>query len=469
MRIGPFHGELAQITENFTIEALAGGKVSDLVDQALAESHKKDSATSVLAMRFAVWFMIGLSLWRADSIPAVFARLISGLRDYMGEISLSAVTDSALSHMRRRLGVGPMRRLFEKLGELVVPPATFQGLRVWIMDGTRLTLQDTAENLRAFRRQVTGRGRAAFCRLKMVVLVDAAQHLIRGAVFGLWNWSEVHGARALIRYLKGGDLVILDRGLYSLRTFLGILESGAQFLCRAPSVVKLRAIRGTKAGKQFDAWIKCYVPLEPSDAAANQGRSKKRKRVWQRVRVIDYRLRGHGRVRLVTSLMDRERYTAADLAVLYHRRWEAEIAFDELKIHQNANAHGQLQTTLRSKTPRNVMQEAYALLVTYNLVRSTIKAAADRNDLDARRFSFLESLRCIQLMIPRMQAAKSEKLPGLYRTLLDDVAGALLDRFRRPRAYPRVVRIKMSDYKLKRPHHHQELTHFESMVREAVA
>lgn len=467
MRIGPFHGELARITENFTIEALAGGKVSDLVDQALAESHKKNSATSVLAMRFAVWFMIALALWRADSIPALLARLISGLRDYMGEISLSAVTDSALSHMRRRLGVGPMRRLFEKLGELVVPPATFQGLRVWILDGTKLTMQDTAENLRAFGRQVTGRGRTAFCRLKMVVLVDAAQHLIRSAVFGLWNWSEVHGARALIRFLKGGDLVIMDRGLYSLRTFLAILKNEAQFLCRVPSSVKLRAIRGTKAGKQFDAWIKCYVPLQPGELPA--GRERTRKRVWMKVRVIDYRLRGHGRVRLVTSLMDRERYAASDLAVLYHRRWEAEIAFDELKVHQNANAHGQLQTTLRSKTPRNVMQEAYSLLVAYNLVRSAIKEAADQNDLDPRRFSFLDSLRCIQLMVPRMQAAKSERLPKLYRTLLHDIGEVILDRFRRPRTYPRVVRIKMSDYKLKRPHHHQQLVQFEAMVRKAVA
>lgn len=188
-----------------------------------------------------------------------------------------------------------------------------------------------------------------------------------------------------------------------------------------------------------------------------------------RVRVIDYRLKGYGRVRLVTSLMDRELYPASELAVLYHTRWEAELAFDEIKTHQNANAHGRLQTVFRSKTPRNVLQEAYALLAVYTLVRQTMARSASQDGLDPLHLSFLDGLRAIRHMLPRMQSATAERLPGLHRQLLADIAEATIDRPRRGRAYPRVPRVKIGHFQLKRPHHRQLVRDFAEMVRRAAA
>lgn len=37
--------------------------------------------------------------------------------------------------------------------------------------------------------------------------------------------------------------------------------------------------------------------------------------------------------RLVTTILDHEQAPAAELAALYHERWEIETAFDELKTH----------------------------------------------------------------------------------------------------------------------------------------
>jgi IS4 transposase len=62
-----------------------------------------------------------------------------------------------------------------------------------------------------------------------------------------------------------------------------------------------------------------------------------------RVRVVAYALddpgrTGAGEYRLVTDLLDHQRYPANELAALYAQRWEEETALDELKTHSAARA-----------------------------------------------------------------------------------------------------------------------------------
>ena len=68
-------------------------------------------------------------------------------------------------------------------------------------------------------------------------------------------------------------------------------------------------------------------------------------------------------------------------------------------------------------------------------------------------------------MLPRMQGALAQDLPSLYEQLLSDICEALIDRPRRPRRYPRVVKQKMSNVTLKRPKHRQILIDFRDEIR----
>jgi hypothetical protein len=49
----------------------------------------------------------------------------------------------------------------------------------------------------------------------------------------------------------------------------------------------------------------------------------------------------------------------------FPKRWDSEIAFDEIKTHQCATLWGQAPTLLRSKTPELVEQELYAVVIVY--------------------------------------------------------------------------------------------------------
>jgi hypothetical protein len=158
----------------------------------------------------------------------------------------------------------------------------------------------------------------------------------------------------------------------------------------------------------------------------------------------------------MTDLVDADEFPALELVQFYHVRWDVELAFDELKTHLATVLHGTLHTTFRSQSPSGVRQEAYALFTTYNLIRELMLTAGRAHSIPPLEISFLKTLRTIRRALPRFQAAKPRERQALIRQLLADIAACRNRRPRRRRRYPRVVKVKMSKWKLKRRRHRQE-------------
>jgi len=62
---------------------------------------------------------------------------------------------------------------------------------------------------------------------------------------------------------------------------------------------------------------------------------------------------------------------ASGLVTLYHQRWEIETTYLEIK---STILGGKV---LRARTPNGVNQEVYALLITYQLLRTAMADATD--------------------------------------------------------------------------------------------
>ena len=138
------------------------------------------------------------------------------------------------------------------------------------------------------------------------------------------------------------------------------------------------------------------------------------------------------------------------------------LTIDEMQTHQRL-----AQRTLRSRTPVGVIQELYGLLLAHYLIRFLMHQAAVQADLDPDRLSFVRSLRIIQEAVPEFQLVAPEQRAQLYQRLLRDLARKRLPD-RQPRSNPRVVKRKMSNFKLKRPEHARPPT-LERPFREVVA
>jgi len=146
--------------------------------------------------------------------------------------------------------------------------------------------------------------------------------------------------------------------------------------------------------------------------------------------------------------------SARALALHYHRRWDIELAYDEIKTHQCATLRGQSPTTFRSKLPELVYQEIYALALTYNVVRTLIGQASSAQGQDPSAISFVETLQHILDAAPLLTAAGPAHREQKRLYLLTLIANCLIDRPRRPRINPRVVKVKMSKFALKTAAHH---------------
>jgi hypothetical protein len=237
----------------------------------------------------------------------------------------------------------------------------------------------------------------------------------------------------IVRNARRGLLFLLDRGFFAVDFLAEIVRRDAHFLVRVPRGPNLSPIRGSRrADGSYLTWL-----VDPETG------------VRRKIRVVRYQIPGFQVDRLATSLLDEE-ITAQELARHYHRRWEVELAYASMKVHQCSRQTGQCPTLLRSKGPALVEQEIYALLATFNLVRLLIRKAARTHGCDPLAISFTGALRVIREAVVEMRGARATLLPALYARLLGDIAACVMPRRRRPRAYPRVVKTQRSPFPLKR-------------------
>ena len=117
------------------------------------------------------------------------------------------------------------------------------------------------------------------------------------------------------------------------------------------------------------------------------------------VRVVDYRLEGvpetEPRYRLVTTLLDPAEAPAAELAALYHERWESEGAFAELKVSLPGE-----RLMLRSRRADLAEQELYGLLLAHFALRRLMHEASRQVGRDPDTLSFLHAVRIVRRHLP---------------------------------------------------------------------
>jgi hypothetical protein len=109
-----------------------------------------------------------------------------------------------------------------------------------------------------------------------------------------------------------------------------------------------------------------------------------------------------------------------------------------------------LPRPLRSLKPVAVIQDLSALLLAHFVVRFVMHQAGLAFPLDPDCLSFVESLRLIRAAIPESQLVHPALHDRLWPRLLRDIVRHILPA-RPNRTHPRVVKRKMSSFKLNRP------------------
>jgi hypothetical protein len=388
--------------------------------------------------------VIAMSFWSTEGIIDVFKNLIAGLTDewIRLKIRLKIPRSSSISEARQRVGPSVMTRLFELIVRPLATPLTqgafLNGLRLMAVDGTVFDVPDTPLNAKVFGYPGTKPGtKAAFPKVRLVLLIEAGTHLICDALISPYKMGERIRVQKLLRSVNKGMLLMWDRGLHSFKMVKSVLDKKSHFLGRVPKNVKFEVIKTLEDGS-YVSWI----------APDRKSQKKGAKRIP--IRVIEYVIEDNGQdvvYRLITDLMDIKEFPALLLANEYHSRWEVENTLSELKIYLNGR-----RTLIRSKKPREVIQEIYGWLLAHYSIRSLMFTAATEANLPPLRLSFTGCLRVIQRAIPQFQTIKDNENHLFFSWLIAEMISEIIPP-RQNRSNPRVVKKTRCKFKKAQPIH----------------
>lgn len=458
--------DLADLSSDYSLSPFSE-RLSPLIAETLRSLKKdQDRYGTKLVSSFVVWLVLGLTLRRDKNSQGVLDWLISGSRWLSCSLPKQLVSEGAISHARVRMGVEVFRVLFHRL------VATFQPLprdfHQWVsvaFDGSSGQMPDSQANREHFGKPKSRRkGEAsAYPQLRWVSLLAIGPRLLLDVAYGPYAGKGT-GERTLMMTLlrrchAANFLFMVDAGLYSFAMMWQIEQQQCAFLVKVSSHPTLTVLKRLSDGSYLSQMTgQLHDPQRSTDT----------RNAWTQhklpVRVMTFQIPGFRPTRLVTNLLDPS-ITAKELVLQYHKRWDIELCYDEIKTHQCATLQGQMPTLFRSKRPDLVEQELYAMMLLYNLVRELILQAAIQADKDPLALSFLD---CLQLIIDAVPQMSQPMAPALMakqqQYLLDLLAAADLDRPRRPRVNDRVVKVKMSKFKRKTQQHQTRTREFEQVL-----
>jgi hypothetical protein len=380
-----------RLNEHLTLGVLARFVPADMVDAVLRDTGRQNWRARQLLPRLMVYYVMALTLYAHASYDAVLRELVEGLRWLHWEgAALGLACKSAITQARVRLGEAPMRELFRRVARPLAEPGTpgawYRGRRLVSFDGTTVDVPDLPDLERHFGRPPASRGHSGFPQVRLLALLETGTHAIFAAVTAGYATSEVRLAREVVTHLEPGMLCLADRAFLGYALWRDAAATGADLLWRVRSRDILPCLERLADGSYLSR-------LYPSP------QHRLRDRDGLTVRVIEYRMPGvpggDQVYRLVTTIRDPTAAPAADLAALYHERWEDEIVLAEVKVTLPG---GRLM--LRSRRPDLIRQEVYGLLLTHFAIRQLMVEASRRVACDPDTLSFVQTIEIVRRNLP---------------------------------------------------------------------
>lgn len=311
---------------------------------------------------------------------------------------------------------------------------TFHGFRVLALDGTTLELHRWTDLKNRAGAAANGKALSS-PRARLVLLELPLARLPLHFHLVPYHVGERTAAMPLLDAVRRDDLLLIDRGFWGAGLFGQLLRKDAFFAIRLMSGVTFQTTGRLGAGDQRARWTPTKRQTDGDETTPK----------WFDLRLIQYQIKGFRPSTLVTSVTDPARISRAEFVRiatvdeaglvlepgLYHRRWEIETTFSELKVTQG------LGGSFRSRTTEGIAFEVGGHLLLYTLVRLLMAEAASAAGLSPLRLSFAAALNEVKDMGQSLLRASRRHAERTLRPRLVEEIGAHCVPFRPGRHYPR--------------------------------
>lgn len=370
-----------------------------------------------------------------------------------GAEDLPSPDASAYCQARIRLPLVPVQRLArhlaDRMRDLVDRQTGWLGHRVWVVDGSSVSMPDTPELQKAFPQPEGQAPGCGFPVAQVVALFCWTTGALMDTVIDSINPHEVSLLRRWYDRFAPGDVVLGDRAYSGWVDVVRLWQRGVFCVFRLHQRRKADFRKGTKLGpddQRVDLpkpvrWLQSFgisrgeFDQLPDSLTVRQVRIKETPKGF-RSRTVT----------VVTTLLDPVETPADEIRVLYRDRWTAELNLRSLKISLDMDV-------LRGQSPDVVTKEIAVHVLVYNLIRFLMWHAALEHGVDLHRLSFAGTLHRFRRVLPMLmilscrQSMRSTNLAAqLLKWIAKDTVPGRPDRFeprrvkRRPKQYSRLTK-----------------------------
>lgn len=408
------------------------------IESALTLSSKATIRRRRLPEDQVLWLVLGMALFRDESIEEVARRLNICSEGLSSE---QLIAKSGISQARQRLGSNPMQWLFQRTGEHWANERfakdDWQGLQVFAIDGVIFRTPDTPDLQAHFGSASNATVKqSAYPLLRCVALMNTHSHVILEAQVGDYRTAETPLAEAMLDKIPDRSITLLDRNFWSANLMHTLMNGGNDRHWLIP--------------KRSNAVYEVVEEYGDGDAlwrmtVSPQARKKNSElpAYWD-VRAVTYEVQG--KPKTVLTSLPHSGYAADQVAQLYQQRWEIELGFRDIKSSMLNNA-----ITLRSKTIDLIYQEMWGMLLAYNVVRREASHAAAAHGQRASEIRFKMAFTYIASNLIVMAAAKPESKTGMrLKDLRSGICNLFLEQKKARPNRPRIVKQSKTRYPVSR-------------------
>jgi len=307
----------------------------------------------------------------------------------------------------------------------------WRGRRVKLLDGTGISMPDTADNWARFPQpscQAVGVGfpLARMCALTCLgsgALLDAAVGPHRGS-----GHSELDLARSLLPALRAGDLLLADALYANYFLFAHLIEAGVDALFEQHGSRRTDFRCGQHLGVR-DHLVHWRKPCSrPAWMSPEQYQAAPEQITVREAKV-------GGRI-LVTTMLDASSVDKRELDALYRRRWNIELDLACIKTTLGMDV-------LACRTAAMVEKELWVHLLAYNLIRLIMAQAGLQAGCAPRQLSFKHTVQTCNAWLPHVLSSGKPPDMGCLLAIIAAVkvgnrAGRSEPRVRkrRPKSFP---------------------------------
>ena len=363
-------------------------------------------------------------------------------------LDLPSASTAAYCKGRQKLNKTQLETIFEqtaKPSETQSAVPTVHGRRVVVVDGTGLSMPDTAPNQKIWPQQKNQKPGCGFPQASVCACFCLQSGLLLSYEVGNKKSHELPLLRAQEATFREGDIFLGDKGFtsyYDICRFKNIGVDSVIALSRKPAVTREDAVKILGEDDLLIEWKRPKHTLYssyPKEGWLRTPETMILRQIKVSVQQPGFRVKSFY---LITTLLDDKAYPAQILAGLYFQRWQVELFFRDIKTTLGMDI-------LRCKSPEMIYKEILMYFIAYNCIRRLILEAALSKEGPKRQISFKGCLQVIRQFglafeQPRLNGKRKQEILDLF---YEAIAQNVIPE-RPGRSEPRAVKRRPKPYRL---------------------